>query len=223
MKLQEVFDQLSAGEFSQLSIGGANAGVLDAGNYSKVIGHVNLGLTALYTRFNLKEGRFSLTLNSTLDTYQLALEDLLKINKVLTDTGFEMPLNVASNIYSCHTPSLSTLRVPQIVLDQGSDLPDELKTEKLEVVYWANHPKIKMLAGVLTPSAVEVELPYTHLTPLLYFVASRVHNPIGMGSEFNAGNRYYAKYEEACQRLEQQGIQVNHQDDTTRFERNGWV
>lgn len=223
MNLQEVFDQLSAGEFSQLSIGGANAGVIDASNYKKILGHVNLGLTALFTRFNLKERSSQIVLNPSSDTYPLALEDLLKITKLETDDGVEVPLNKESSIYSCFTPSLNTIQVPQVILDQGPDLPDDLKTTGLKVVYRANHPKLKLTLGMINPNTVELELPATHLSPLLYFVASRVHNPIGMSNEFHAGNSYYAKYESACQRLENEGMQVDPVPDNTRLTRNGWV
>jgi hypothetical protein len=223
MKLQEVFDQLSAGEFSQLSIGGANAGVIDEANYKKVLGHVNLGLTALFTRFNLKERSLEFTLNPASDTYQLNLEDMLKITKLVTDLDVELPVNEGGNKYSCFTPSLNTIRVPQVILDQGPDLPEDLKTEKLKVVYRANHPKIKPVLGVLLPNSVELELPSTHLLPLLYFVASRVHNPIGMSNEFHAGNSYWKKYEVACQELEGKGMQVDRETDNFRLTRNGWM
>ena len=223
MKLQDIFDQLSDGEFSQLSIGGADAGVIDDTNYLKVLGHVNLGLTALFTRFTLKEGRIYVPLVDNTETYVLSPADILKITKVETDDGIEVPLNQESNIYSCFTPSMGTLRVPEIVVDQGSDLPDLLKTEGFTVVYRANHPKLALQMGVLDPSTVDIELPSSHLLPLLYFVASRVHNPIGMNNEFHAGNSYYKKYEAACQELEMKGIQIDQGDVNTRLERGGWV
>ena len=223
MKLQDIFDQLSAGEFSQLSIGGADAGVIDDTNYLKVLGHVNLGLTALFTRFTLKEGRIYVPLVDNTETYVLIPADILKITNVETDAGFEMPLNQKSDMYSCFTPSLATLRFPEIVVEQGGDLPDLLKTEGFTVVYRANHPKLALEMGVLDPLTVEVELPSSHLLPLLYFVASRVHNPIGMNNEFHAGNSYYKKYEAACQELEMRGIQVDQGDQNTRLERGGWV
>lgn len=48
MNLQEVFDQLSVGELSMLSVGGNDQGVIDESNWDKVLPHINLGLTALY-------------------------------------------------------------------------------------------------------------------------------------------------------------------------------
>lgn len=223
MKLQEVFDQLTAGEFSQLSIGGAAAGVIDDTNYARVLGHVNLGLTALYTRFTLKERRITFPLNPASDTYLLSVDDVLKIEKVTTDADFELGLNNESDPYSCKTPSLNSIRIAPLVLAQGQDLPDDLKTGSITVTYLSNHPKLKMELGTLLPEQIEVELPYTHLQALLFFVASRVHNPIGMGQEFNAGNIYYAKYEAECQGLQGKGMQVDKGDQNTRLSRGGWV
>ena len=223
MKLQEIFDQLSYGELSQLSIGGNDQGVIDAGNYARVLGHISLGLTALYKRFALKESRLSFPLQKTVDTYSLDVVDLIKIEKVLTDDAFELSLNQNSDAYGCFTPALSVLRIPQIVLDQSAGLPDELKTTNLTVVYRANHPKLEVGVGVFDPTTKEVELPGSHLMALLYFVASRAHNPIGMVNEFNAGNTWFAKYEAECQRLTTENLQVDQGDTNYRLVRNGWV
>jgi hypothetical protein len=237
MKLQEIFDQLGSGEFSQMSIGAQPAGVINEGNHGKIVNHVNLALTALFTRFNLKEGRLELALQDGQSLYKLHSsfavngrrtqepvryiidtaderfeDDIIKVEKVLDDDEAEIPLNDASNKYSVTTPSTLTLRVPSI-----------LETQGLTVVYRAAHPKIVMGLGYFDPTRVDVELPDTHLTALLFFVASRVNNPIGMTNEFHAGNSYYAKYEAACQDLEGKGLQVDLGQTNTRAQRNGWV
>ena len=247
MKLQEVFDQLSGGEFSQLSIGGGDVGVIDEGNYSRVLGHINLALTALFSRFTLKEGRLKLALQEGVTTYKLNsayavnavgstqpvryiidtvdepfTDDIIKVEKVVTDGDYELGLNDASSPVSVFTPTALALRVPEALIT-GVDWPDELDTEFLTLVYRASHPKLSVGTGIFRPSAVELELPDTHLTPLLYYVASRVHNPVGMNNEFHAGNSYYAKYEAACQQLENKGLQVDQGEQNTRLERNGWV
>jgi hypothetical protein len=247
MKLQEVFEQLSAGEFSQLSIGGSDAGVIDEGNYSKVLGHVNLGLTALFKRFRLKEGRLTLALQEGITSYKLKsafavngvgstepiryitdtvlepfTDDIIKVEQVITSGDYELGLNDASSPISVFTPNALELRVPEALIT-GVDWPDELDTDTLTVVYRAAHPKLTMLAGTLNPSQITLELPDSHLEPLLYYVASRVHNPIGMNNEFHAGNSYYAKYEAACQALENQGLQVDQDSQNSRLSRNGWV
>lgn len=248
MKLQEVFDQLTHGELSQLSIGGNEMGVISPANYNRLVPHVNLGLTQLYKRFPLKEGRLTLELQSNRTVYPIHSkyavssrssrepvryikdslaapfkDDIHKIEKVVASTGYEFSLNDESDEYGIFTPSATVLRVSLDVADQVMDLPDELKTELVEVVYRANHPLIIADGADLEPDLIDLELPYTHLEPLLLFIASRVHTPTGMTNEANLGNTYAAKYEAACQLLEFKGLQVDQGSQNSRLQRNGWV
>ena len=238
MKLAEVFSQLTYGELSQLNLGGSEAGAIEVGNYPQVVAHVNMGLLALYKRFNLKENRLMFTLQAGKTSYPLNsnedvlfvtgvgeedfADDILKVERVYTALGFELGLNDLEDPYACMTPSNSMLRVPAAVAAQSMDLPDQLKTSTLTVVYRARHPMLLVTAS-FNPTRVELELPYTHLEALLLYVASRVHNPIGMTNEFHAGNSYAAKYEQACQQLEIQNLRVDQASQSNRLQRNGWV
>lgn len=248
MNLQEVFDQLTHGELSQLSIGGNEAGLINPANYNRLVPHVNLGLTQLYKRFSLKEGRLTLELQSNRTVYPIHSkyavssrssrepvryikdslaapfkDDIHKIEKVVASSGYEFSLNDESDEYGMFTPSATVLRVPLDVAEQSMDLPDEIKTTLVEVVYRANHPLIIADGADLEPELIELELPYSHLEPLLLFIASRVHTPTGMTNEANLGNTYSAKYEAACQLLEFKGLQVDQGSQNSRLERNGWV
>ena len=248
MKLTEIFSHLTYGELSQLSIGGSEAGVIDETNYARVISHINLGLTALYKRFPLKEGRITLGLSLGRMTYPLTTDyavsntkskqlvkyiqdstaesftnDILKVEGVYTANDYEFGLNDLADPYAIMTPSPTVIRVPPMVVAQSSDLPEELKTATLLVTYRANHPIIVADFGWFDPETYEVELPYTHLEPLLFFVASRVNNPIGMVNEFNAGNNYAAKYEHSCQLLEALNLKVDQGSQADKLHDRGWV
>lgn len=248
MKLQDIFDQLSTAEFSMISIGGQPAGVINENNWSNLVNHINLGLTALYSRFTLKEGRITLQLipNQTyypitsayavnsrrgradvrylLDTpAQPFDDDIVKIIEVLTDGEIALELNDPLADYSVYTPSAAVLRVPKGMVTGDPATPDDLRTDNLTLVYRAFHPKVVIPLGFFDPARVDVELPYSHLEALLWYVASRAHNPVGMGQEFNAGNQFYAKYENACRQLENAGLQVDQGGQSGRFERNGFV
>jgi len=248
MKLKEIFEQLTYGELSQLSLGGGEMGGITEANYPKILAHINLGLTTLYTRFPLKESSIALQLKPHLVRYTLSnrfavsnarsqeldkyildtsawpfADDLIKIDKVITDAGHDMHLNNSADKYSAHTPSFNVLVVPEDMVTNASDLPDWLKTNQLAVVYRANHPKIVQSMTYFDPERVEVQLPDSYLELLLLFIASRVHNPIGMTNEFHAGNSYSAKFEQACQQRETYGIRVDKDSQNTRLERNGWI
>lgn len=249
MNLQEIFDQLTYGELSQLSMGGGEAGVINEANYPRVLAHVNLGLIALYKRFPLKEGRLSVQLTPGVLTYNITskyaqhnsrsrelvkyliddaaapfADDVLKIERVLTDGGRELPLNDLSKLYSVATPTATSLRVPADIVARLIDLPEWLKTDKLELVYRANHPKIVQGLGLFDPTRVQLQLPDSHLEPLLLFVASRATTPMGVGQfEGLAGNNYFAKYEAACKELETQNLRVDQGSQNTRLSQGGWV
>lgn len=248
MKLKEVFDQLTYGELSQLAIGGRDAGAIAPQNYNRLVAHINLGLTALYKRFQLKEGSITVELQSNRLVYPLHSkyavssrssresvryikdstaapfkDDLLKIKRVVGTTGVEFPLNDLGDPYTMLTPTSTTLTVPQAIAAPTAELEEQLRTATLKIAYQANHPMIVTDDGNLDLELVEIELPYTHLEPLLLFVASRVHTPAGMTNEANMGNTYYQRYELACQEIETKNLTVDQGSQEDRASRNGWV
>ena len=245
MKLQEVFDQLSSGELSQISIGGGSAGVVRPEDYAKLVGHVNLGLTAIYKRFNLKQKSFIIQLQQGLYTYQLNSQycqsnarsraplkyisdlawpykdDLLKVERVFAESGFEFAVNNPVDPLSMKTPTQKVLVVPEDIVAKLDYLNDEMKTDTLKVEFRANHEKLS--TEDVEPEDTELELPDTHLEPLLFYIASRVHMPAGLGAEDNTGNMFYARYEQACLDLENQNFQIDKGAQYNRIERGGWV
>lgn len=240
IKLSDVFSQLTYGELSQVSIGGGDAGQINDDNYEQVLAHINLGLTALYKRFPLKEERLTVVVQPNRITYPINStyaisntgstepakfiddmiipfkDDILKIERVYNTDGYEFGLNDEGEANSLFTPSANVLRVPPSV-------DPLLLTSTLELVYRANHPMIKMGDGPFNPSVVSLELPITHLELLLLYVASRFHAPTGMVNEFNASNNYAAKYEAACQEIELRNLRVDQGSQYNRLRDNGWV
>lgn len=250
MKLSEIFEQLTQGELSQVALGGGELGTIHFDNYRAAGNHVKLGLTALYKRFDLKRGSLIVELKGAVFTYILQSKyaihgrsskepirwindtadspfrnDIVKILAITGDTGTEFPLNDYADCYSIVTPTMDSIRVPIDVVHPTMDLPDCYKTTKLKIDYMADHPNFMPRAGfgILEPDKCTIELPSTHLQALLYFVASRVHNPIGMGQEFNAGNNWALRYESECRRLEDDGMEINQGSQVNRARRNGWV
>lgn len=250
MKLQEIFAQLGSGELSNLSIGGQPQGVVNQHNYSQLIGHINLGLMTIFRRFQLKEGSIIIQLQpNTLKYYlnssfavsnrrshepvryildsadQPFKDDILKVSKVVLDTGYEMGLNDDNDPRGAHTPTMLTLEVPDELLNPTSDTPKWFKSANIKVSYQGKHPMILAPIGYFDPNQVNVDLPDSHLQALLYFVASRVNNPVGMTNEFNAGNNWYAKYENECKHLESEGMQVDqiNQHQYDRIRQKGFV
>lgn len=248
MKLQDIFDQLTAGEFSQLSIGGEDAGVINENNFKRVVTHINLGLTSLYRRFALKEGRAVLSLKSGQYTYPITSDyavanrrsrqpirtildnadapfkdDIAKIERVLLDNNLELGLNDVTDPLACLTPNMTTLVVPKVIVDPTNDTPTYLKTDHLNVVYRANHPIIEVTLGLFDPNRVNIELPLSHLEALLYFVAARAQAPVGLNNEFNAATRYAQKYEAACSELQAMNVNVDQIQGNHKLRQKGFV
>lgn len=223
MKLQEIFEQLAYGELSQIRIGQNDEGEVDETGYPTLVAHINLGLSALYRRFNLKERRLTFVVQEGVDTYKLDIDDINKVEQVINDKAWSFSINDEGDPYSVFTPTLKTLVIPVAITGNSMDVPDNLKSDSLTVIYRASHPILRVEAGYIDPFETEVELPYSHLEALLYFIASRVHNPIGMVNEFHAGSSWAAKYEQECQRLQVQNIHVDSVHQGDRLHRNGWL
>lgn len=245
MKLSEIFTQLSHGELSQMNLGGSGSGVIEDAAYDRLVSCINLGLSALHTRFPIRHGQLTLNFiadkvlypihsryaeSSTssedkyiMDSASPYLDDLMKVEKVYTLEGQRLSLNDEADDYSVSTPSMTTIMVPIDLVNRISGTPDEYVTAGLVVHYRAAHPYLPAGVGMYRANTVDIELPYQYLEALCYFVASRINNPMGMTNEFHAGNSYAAKYEMACMALERDNIRVDQVSQPNRIERNGWV
>lgn len=248
MTLEEIYNQLAYGELRMLNIGEVGSdGLLLSENYNKLLPHVNAGLTALHKRFLIRQGSLEVELQTERYDYHLSSvhaqsnirsraekyildsehapfkDDLIKIERILLNTGFEPALNDYSDPYSFNMSSLRTVQVPKRIVDQDPHLPEALKTQTFTVLYRADHPKLTEDDGADFPEDMEVDLPDSYLEPLLYYIASRLHNPTGLVNEFHMGNSYYAKYEASCREIENLGLYVNHQGQDDRVRRNGWI
>ncbi len=226
MTLQDIYEQLSFGELRQLFMGNDPADPLAGmpeASFKKLLPTIQLGLTDLHTRFFLREGVSMVPLEANKVSYIVAATDFLRTERVYgTYQGEILPLvlNDLNDPASIRTPNLKTLVIP-------SD-PEKAKwlsdTQSLEVVYRAEHPKINVHVANAAPMATPIDLPSTHLQALLLFIASRVYNPIGMTpGAMHEGNNYAAKYEHACQILENHGFEIQDSDEGDNIQQEGWV
>lgn len=250
MQLSEIFDALAYGEFSQINLGAGEGGGIPDNKIRQVISHINLGMTMLHKRFNLKDDELTLLLKPGMETYILKdtwavsavgsrepvrtildtrakpyQNNIVKIQKVSTAAGFELGLNNAADKYSVFTPQFNILRVPvELTLPPTAELPIDLITATLKVEYESNAIPIPLDLVKADLEDTEVELPQTYLMALLYFIAGRVLTPTGAAhNEANLGGIYNAKFEKECASLKEDGLDVDQGSQSTRLRSKGWV
>jgi hypothetical protein len=212
MKLIEILDQLSHGELVQLNLGNGNDPI-DPTNYARIGNALNLGLAALHQRFRLKLGRT--TVDVTTDTLLYTLDSALnvvKIEKVLDEEDTPLPLNVTTDKESLTTPDAQSFLLAEAVeTDATWTVMFRQGHDKLTATEWDD------------PDNTDIFIPYTHLTPLLYFLGARLLTPVGAVDGLNHSNEYMMKYEHACRELEGQGMQIEQNYESDKFYQRGWV
>lgn len=152
-------------------------------------------------------------------------DDLLKIERVKIPEGLELPLNDHGQRFSVFTPKDTVLHVPLTIVDglNNPDLPKWLRTDRVYIEYRQNHIKLEPGAGEYDANRVEIDLPDAYLQALLYYIASRVYNPLSIDQQISGGNVYYGKYEAECQRLLLENVQIDQSSTHDRICSRGWV
>jgi hypothetical protein len=225
MILQDIYDQLSYGELrlTFLGEGTDDTDTTDKLDWKRLMPSMKLALSALHTRFILREATTTVPLEVAKQSYFMVEKDVLKIERVygiLDGKEYEIPLNVIGDANAVRTPTLNSLLIPS----DTAAAPWLSETTELKVVYRQDHPEINMILANQAPMITEIDLPITHLEALLYHMASRITNPLGMTpGAMHEGNNFMQKYEMACQLLTDHGYEVDAGEENTRLERNGWV
>lgn len=239
MTLSDIFDQLAYGElrqtFPDLASLVSGEGIPEERKKNLFLS-IKLGLTELHKRFNLLEKRLTIARvngrqtyvmdrryavsNTTgtepdkyiTDTAEPFKNDLMRIERILDADGCELTVNEIGNEDSAFITSFNTLV-----------LPDAFKDTTFTVVYRADHPNIEWYIAEKAPQLVTVNLPSSHLEALLYYVASRIMNPVGMINEFHEGSSYAAKFEQSCARLVDHASVPAQMAVNTRLYDKGWA
>lgn len=241
MTLQEIFDLLQQGELSQMSLGTSDGVSIGEEHQARVIGAVNRALTELHKRFALRvlevplqmqvgtsvywiDPKYAVSTGGTAPKYLLdasqPLEKLIRVEQIFDAEGCELAMNHKGDLVD---QSRLWVRMPTY---NCLVLPPDLATQTLKVMYRANHAKLEKTPGFFDPSQVQVDIPDVYLEALLLHVASTMTNPAGPHSGnagFHEGNNYWARFEAACQLLQDQEYRNQETTENYRLYRNGWV
>ena len=250
MLLSDILEQLSIGELSQLAIGGYSSGIgIEECNYGKIIPHINLALSELYSRFPI-------------NMEQLRIEQQEGVNEYYLDPKFAQsnetsvePIKYIQDLPPAKPFVTSPLRIEAIfnhegketryTEDDGSYVQELSATDQdnywmaftpsfnsiylpypepgvpVYVTYRSAPEKIKVIGVV--PHKTEIPLPMTLLAPLLSFVASRVFSNLNSDNSLNEGQYYYKKFEAACAKLVKEDVFNTYNKLNDKLDTNGWV
>lgn len=251
MTLEDIYNQLSFGELRMLFLSGAEIDDPMAGmsqeSFIKLLPTVELALTELYKRFNLREDNFFVDLQPDQSTYTLTMDyaqsntrsrqpvqyiddtaipftdNLLKVERVYgtyQNQPYEIALNELDNPASIKTTDYRTLVLPT----DKDKAPWLNETNKVQVFYRANHPKISKHLAQASPMTIPIHLPPMYLEALCFYIASRLHNPLGMTpGAMHEGNNYYQRFLEAINVLKQENYEIDRDDFNSKLHERGFA
>ena len=235
MKLTDIFLALGAGELSsQSSLVDTVTGIKPE-NYSKIISHINLGLTNLFERFNIRLGDTYIMMLDGVAEYQLdskyafsnlaspeqkyimdTLEnpfgdDVIRILEATTEIGEPLPINDRTKEKSIFTPTQTSIQIPWKISD-----------DVINIIYRASHKLIR-LSDYNDVEDIEVYLPVSYLEPLLYFVAHRHFAGVGGQSGTPTSQGYYQKYLARVNEIEFNGVPNKDYSVSTEYFNGNWA
>ncbi len=232
MDVNKLFERLSYGELSNLSISDEGGGIIIVPKQPAILAYANEALTRLYSKFMLREDSFPLRIFDHVTRYHLIkryalttpnpilgdhlyiedsphnpfLDDVIKVTLVTNLSGFIYPLNDRSDYRSLYTPSPKSLQIPRPIQDVV-----------LGVIYQANHP-------ILINTTDEIDLPETLEGALTAYIAYQVYS--NMNGQENAAKavEHMARYEMICQNtIDQDLVGSSISETNTKFYERGWV
>ena len=230
MQLKELLQRLCEGEFDGLAVGHqVDGGPLDQ-HYAKLVRHIDLGLLELHKRFPLKIREAFIQQYDHIQNYKLneryaaTNKDSKESTKYICDSRFNKFTN--SSFLRIDT-LFNELGAPVVMDDMGQQysmfisghdtiqVPYPDSANNFVVHYKAGHP----LLPTDRIEDVEVDIPYTHLEPLLFYVASRVL--IKVDPEGAQG--YMMRFENSCMQITQLNLAYTMNTPPEQFARGGWI
>lgn len=219
MNLQDIFDQLSHGELSNVALGGLNDGFgIREEDFEKMTSHVNFALLELAKKFQLNVKTVTISQVEGVHTYLLDA-DLIRIISVVDNLGNPYSLNRLNDYYIPEDEEEGDYNLETDTTGFTYNYGVDGRTFK--VTYQATIPTINPID--LDPMDVEIDIHPGALQPLLYLVASRVWASLPTLDGMNKGMEYLAKYEQACDNITKYGLVHNVEFEQNKLQDRGWV
>lgn len=216
MKLSELFQKLSYGELSNLSLSGEGSGIIIESAQPRIVLLINDALKDIYSRFNINERTLAIQSLDWKSFYVLRKEfavqdptvglkyiidsphdkftdDLVKILSVTNEVGATLPLNDSEQWASVFTPKHDTLQLTHPGYSQ-----------MFAVTYQALHPEIRASGeGFLDQ---EIRIPTILETALRMKVALPIFSSMS-GQEYSVKSQQLeAAYESRLVEIKQENL-----------------
>ena len=236
--LKDIFDLLATGELSNIKLNKMASGEIGEEDYPAIVGHINLGLMELYKRFNLRQAYLNLHILPGTDTYYLRPSKVSLVENMDDRTYIErgagcdddfavlkvVQVYNADGVLQKLNDMRAALRIISVTQDTLHIAPIE-SAEVLTLMYQTSPVKI-VIEDDFDPEETFIDIPQAIIEPLLYYVASRVFQPIGANSSTPDADKsavYMNQYEMACAKIGQYGLDTQINDARQGFQEGGWV
>lgn len=236
MNIEQLYQDLSHGKFSNIALGGDGNGTILEASKPKIILAANEALLRLHTKFVLKEDNLLLEMVDHITNYHLSKkfaesasflgsttqpylyikdmgsepfqDDVIRILSVQDQFGYIFPLNDEGQLNSVFTPQGNVLQVPR---------PEEGKP--LIVLYQARHRK---LLG--DDESQEIELADCLHEAMRCYIAYHVYSGINTQEATLKAQEHLSMYEALCQEaVEQDLVSTSLSVTSNRFNKRGWI
>lgn len=243
--VEELFDDLSFGELSNLKVGNSTLASVAEENYPRMISHINLGLLDLYQRFVLKKKELNIHQIAGTTDYYLRTEymddaaycgsngmyiarkeidpftdDIVKVLEVFDATGAVIPLNDRNA--TARRVSQGSEVTPGITTPAHDTLIMVLPPvpEIVTVSYQARYPKIT-ITELFDPKKIKLYIPDFIRKPLMFFIAARI--VAGIKVSLSEGENHPATslrsgYNAACNEITNLNLTIDEDSTSDQFE-----
>jgi hypothetical protein len=240
MLLSDIFLQLTHGELAGLAIGGAEGNGVLPHDRPAIISHINLGLTELHKRFDLRREEVIVQQYDHIQKYYLEKkyavhgsgdivsinppifyikdsvehpfeENVLRIEQVINEKGEELYKNDENSYWSVWCPQFNCVQVPYA--DSANSMC---------IKYRASHERIDPSPNTI-PEEVDIHFPDSHLQALLNFVAARIHASKPTMDGITGSAEYTAKFEASCVKLKELNLEQKDTPSNQKLLIRGFV
>lgn len=206
MLVSEAITLLQNSELKQLNIKDDSAAIL---------GYINFGILEIHKRFLLWEAEAVVTQATGVELYtmkeadtnvdiDLSDHEFLTIERVFDEDNKLYLLNNEKDADSLHTPRIDQLKVNTIVPNY-----------EMSVRYRAS-PKFLTLVTDIIP------LQSQFYEALFLYVAYKGHLSVKSGVK-DENNTHYIRFEASCDRISMEGLHIQNDLTSTKFEQRGFV